>query len=69
MAGFFPASRLLTLQRFAPACPAAGLSGGLLDDLVPLTPQRFMCALYFQRGEVCGYFQRVCISSEEKPDS
>lgn len=32
MAGFFPGSRLLDPHRLAPGCPAAGLSGSLLDD-------------------------------------
>lgn len=71
MAGFFPGSRLLALQRRAPGCPAAGLSGSLSDDLVTPTPQRWrrMCALYLRSGKERGYSQRICIYSAEKPDS
>lgn len=68
MAGFFPGSRLLALQRRAPGCPAAGLSGSLSDDLVTPTPQRWrcMCALYLRSGKECGYSQWICIYSAEK---
>lgn len=53
MAGLFPVSRLLSPQRLAPGCPAAWLSGRLLDGSVTPVPQRWMCicVLPFQSGK------------------
>lgn len=63
MAGFFPVSSLLDPQRLAPGCPAAWLSGSLLDDWVTPIPQRWMCicALSSQSGKGHGCFQWICI--------
>ena len=71
MAGLFPVSRWPPPpppRRLAPGCPGAWPPGRLLDDLLTPTSQRraCICALPFQSGKECEYFQWLCISSEEK---